>query len=53
MMSGEECRAKGRQSLKLAKQTPNAELQAEWRTMARDWLRRGPMADDQDRIQCD
>ena len=29
MMSGEECRAKARQSLELAKQMPKAELQAE------------------------
>jgi hypothetical protein len=53
MMSGEECRAKARQSLELAKQAPGAQLQAEWRTMARDWLRLGLMADEQDRMQCD
>ena len=53
MMSGEECRAKARQSLELAKQAPGAQLQAEWRTMAREWLRLGDMADYQDRTQCD
>jgi hypothetical protein len=53
MMSGEECRAKARQSLELAKQMPGAQLQAEWRTMARDWPRLGLMADEQDRMPCD
>jgi hypothetical protein len=53
MMSGEECRAKSRQSLELAKQVPGAQLQAEWRDMARDWLRLGLLADDQDRMECD
>ena len=53
MMSGEECRAKARQSLELAKHLPGAELQAEWRTIAREWLRLGDMADYQDRTQCD
>jgi hypothetical protein len=52
MMSGEECRAKARQSLELAKQMPGAQLQTEWQTMARDWLRLGLMADDQDRMEC-
>jgi len=50
MMSGDECRAKARQSLDFAKLTPGAQLQAEWRTMARDWLRLGLMADYQDRV---
>jgi hypothetical protein len=53
MMSGEECRAKARQSLEFAKHLPGAEMQAEWRTMAREWLRLGLMADYQDRMQCD
>jgi hypothetical protein len=53
MMTGEECRAKARQSIELAEQMPGAQLQAEWRTMARDWLRLGLMADDQDQVQYD
>jgi hypothetical protein len=53
MMSGDECRAKARQSLEFAKHLPGAEFQAEWRTMAREWLRLGAMADYQDRMQCD
>jgi hypothetical protein len=53
MMSGEECRAKARQSLEFAKHLPGAEFQAEWRTMAHEWLRLGAMADYQDRMQCD
>jgi hypothetical protein len=53
MMTGDECRAKARQSLDFAKRLPGAQLQAEWRIMARDWLRLGVMADYQDRMQCD
>jgi hypothetical protein len=53
MMSGDECRAKASQSLNLANHMPGAELEAEWRTMAREWLRLGLMADYQDRKQCD
>ena len=53
MMSGEECRGKARQSLECAEHTPGAALEAEWRTMAREWLRLGVMADYQDRMQCD
>jgi hypothetical protein len=53
MMSGDECRAKARQSLDLAKLMPSAPLQAEWRTMARDWVRLGRKADYQDRMQCE
>lgn len=53
MMSGEECRAKARQSLEFAKHLPGVELQAEWRIIAREWLRLGVMADYQDRMQCD
>jgi hypothetical protein len=52
MMSGEECRARARQSFEFAELMPGAEMEAEWRTMARDWLRLGLMADDQDRVQC-
>jgi hypothetical protein len=53
MLSGDECRAKARQSLDFARLTPSAKLRAEWRTMARDWLRLGLMADYQDRMQCE
>ena len=53
MMSGEECRAKARQSLEFAKHLPGVELQTEWRALAREWLRLGVMADYQDRMQCD
>ena len=53
MMSGDECRAKARLSLDLANHMPGAELEAEWRVIARDWLRLGVMADYQDRMQCD
>jgi hypothetical protein len=53
MLSGDECRAKARESLDFAKHTPAAEMRAQWRTMARDWLRLGLMADYQDRIQCE
>jgi hypothetical protein len=51
MMSGDDCRAKARQSLDFAKHAPGAQLQAEWRTMAREWLRLGLKADYQDRMQ--
>jgi hypothetical protein len=53
MMSGEACRAKARQSLEFAKHLPGDELQAEWRSMAREWLRLGVMANYQDRMPCD
>jgi hypothetical protein len=53
MMSGDECRAKARESLDFAKRTPSAQWQAEWETMARDWRRLGAMADDQDQTDCD
>jgi hypothetical protein len=51
MMSGDECRAKARQSLDFAKVMPSAQLRAEWRIMARDWVRLGRKADYQDRMQ--
>jgi hypothetical protein len=53
MMSGEECRAKARQSLDFAKQAPGDQLRAEWRLVARDWLRLSRMADYQDRMPCE
>jgi hypothetical protein len=53
MLSGDQCRAKARESLDFAKNTPGAEMRAQWRTMARDWVRLGLMADYQERMQCE
>ena len=53
MLSGDECRAKACQSLDFAEHTPVVLLQAEWRIMARDWLRLGVMADYQDKMLCE